>query len=96
MEVMRNKEFSFHSCTINQTLTFGSNDTSKAITFNIADDEIPSEPTEQFDISLYGTHEKYNILFDPNQKTTINIKDNGKEFNSLPVDESSQKRNSTL
>ena len=65
---------------INQTLTFGPTDTSKVISFNIADDEVPSESTEQFEIFLYGTHERYNIMFDPNQKTTINIKDDGMYF----------------
>ena len=87
--VMKNKEstlpdLDYHSFfkdvqgeSINQTITFGPNDKSKVITFNITDDEVPFEPTEQFKIFLYGTHERYNILFDPNQKTTINITDNG-------------------
>ena len=65
---------------INQTITFGPNDKSKAIIFKITDDEVPFEPTEQFEIFLYGTHERYNILFDTNKKTTINILDNGMYF----------------
>ena len=65
---------------INQTLTFGPTDTSKVISFNISDDEVPSESTEQFEIFLNGTHERYNILFDPNEKTTINILDDGMYF----------------
>ena len=65
---------------ISQTLTFDPNDTSKVISFDIADDEVPSESTEQFEIFLNGTHERYNILFDPNQKTTINILDDGMYF----------------
>ena len=65
---------------INQTITFGPNDKSKAITFNIADDEVPFEPTEEFEIFLHGTHERYNILFDPNEKTTINILDDGMTY----------------
>ena len=65
---------------INKTITFDPTDNSKAITFDIADDEVPSESTEQFVIFLYGTHERYNILFYPNQKTTINILDDGMYF----------------
>ena len=61
-------------------MTFGPNDTSKAVTFNITDDEVPFEPTEQFEIFLDGAHERYNILFDPNHKTTISITDNGMYF----------------
>ena len=65
---------------INQILTFYPNDTSKVISFDISDDEVPSESIEQFEIFLNGTHERYNILFDPNEKTTINILDDGMYF----------------
>ena len=65
------------SRTINKRITFDPTDNSKVITFFITDDEVPSEPTEEFELSLAGTQGRYNILFDPNQKTTINILDNG-------------------
>ena len=56
-------------------ITFGPNDTEKAIPFEIFDDDIPLEPTVQFELYLNGTDTKYNILFEPNYKTTINIVD---------------------
>ena len=60
---------------INQTITFIPNDTEIPITFKIADDVIPLEPTEQFELSLKGTDTEYNLLFEPNNKTTIIIMD---------------------
>ena len=37
------------------------------------DDDIALEPIEQFELNLYATDR--NILFEPNNKTTINIMD---------------------
>ena len=52
---------------------FGPNDIEKAITFKILDDDIPLEPTEQFELSLNSTDR--NVQFEPHGKTTINIID---------------------
>ena len=60
---------------IDETITFGPNDTKIPITFEITDDVIPLEPTEVFELSLNGTDTKYNLLLEPNNKTTINIVD---------------------
>ena len=56
-------------------ITFGLNDSEIAIPFKITDDDIPLEPTEEFELSLNGTNTEYNILFEPNDKTIIYIVD---------------------
>ena len=78
--MVRNKNF--HSLftvvqgeLINKTIIFGPNDTEIPITFEITDDVIPLEPTEEFELSLKGTDTEYNLLFEPNDKTTIYIVD---------------------
>ena len=75
-----------HGELINKIITFGPKDTEIYITFKITDDVIPLEPTEKFELSLNGTDTEFNVLFEPNDKTTIYIvDDDGMYFNQEMV-----------
>ena len=55
-----------------QNITFGPNDTKKAVIFFIPDDNIALEPTKEFELFLNATDR--NILL-ANNKTIINVID---------------------